>query len=355
MQCEIRALGEERRPDCSEPPEPRPGLVNQVCREWLVHEDNALAQRLQEQEIEVHYGKNRSERRVVREDFQQARNLQQEEDDEATQIQRMCEQMLLDQEAADAEVAMKLQEAEKRKIDRLRQTEDYDEEYARQMQEKEKLRFERKKRDKRTEHELQQIVNVRTQASRESGETVLLPTSRPQNLRSPLDLPAIPAETDLSDFCLKPTPDMEPIAIQKLQEEQDAELARLLQEQETKRSGYSDRDRQLAIEAQDRELARVLQEQERTKARRAKERARLKVLQRQAEQAGLENDTHSATRSPASDGDSRHSSLENSHSDSVISRTTTKLPRPTELEVAVTVNQVPFPNPKHSMESHTAR
>ncbi|KAL3227899.1 hypothetical protein MRX96_003846 [Rhipicephalus microplus] len=72
--------------------------------------------------------------------------------------------------------------------------------------------------------------------------------------------------------------------LRKFQEEQDAELARLLQEQETKRRGASANDRQIAMEAQDRELAKMLQDQEKARLRRARERARQKALLQQQQQ-----------------------------------------------------------------------
>ncbi|XP_068700348.1 coiled-coil domain-containing protein 50-like isoform X1 [Montipora foliosa] len=47
--------------------------VRQVCQDFMVREDGALAQRLQEEEFGNHYLRNRSERKTVREDVRAAK------------------------------------------------------------------------------------------------------------------------------------------------------------------------------------------------------------------------------------------------------------------------------------------
>lgn len=77
------------------------------------------------------------------------------------------------------------------------------------------------------------------------------------------------------------------------QEKKDEELARMLQENETKNVTQEELDRKLAIEAQDKELAKMLQEREKAKAKRAKERARQKrelMKQQQQQQINGEHD-----------------------------------------------------------------
>ncbi|XP_034238505.1 RNA-binding protein 33 isoform X2 [Thrips palmi] len=76
----------------------------------------------------------------------------------------------------------------------------------------------------------------------------------------------------------------------RLQEEKDAEFARLLQEQEEREGADGiDRDRLLAMEAQDQELARMLQDKEKAKLRRARERAKQKaLLKKQQEQQQMD-------------------------------------------------------------------
>ncbi|KOC61663.1 Coiled-coil domain-containing protein 50 [Habropoda laboriosa] len=52
---------------------PKAGRVNEVCREWLVHEDGALAYRLQDEEIREHYTGNKVRNAQVREDLPRAK------------------------------------------------------------------------------------------------------------------------------------------------------------------------------------------------------------------------------------------------------------------------------------------
>ncbi|XP_052865059.1 uncharacterized protein LOC128271526 isoform X2 [Anopheles cruzii] len=72
---------------------------------------------------------------------------------------------------------------------------------------------------------------------------------------------------------------------QRLEQElRDAELARKLQEEEGGGLDQEFIDRKVAMEAQDKELAKMLQERERAKAKRAREKARLKKEQRMQQQ-----------------------------------------------------------------------
>ncbi|CAN8016154.1 unnamed protein product [Ixodes persulcatus] len=102
------------------------------------------------------------------------------------------------------------------------------------------------------------------------------------------DAETVERDSDFSDFCLQPPPGLEGEELRRFQEEQDAELARLLQEQETKRRGQSAKDRQIAMEAQDRELAKMLQDQEKARLRRARERARQKAMLQQQQQQDMD-------------------------------------------------------------------
>uniref|UniRef100_T1JL04 Coiled-coil domain-containing protein n=1 Tax=Strigamia maritima TaxID=126957 RepID=T1JL04_STRMM len=291
MQCEVRSMNEER-PTRQTEPQPRPGFVNQVCREWIVHEDSALAQKLQDEEIELHYGKNRTERRVVQGDLRHARDVQHEEISEAQKINDMYEQMLLEQEMADAQVALELQHLEDRKEGRGRSYEEADKRLARQLQEKEKLRYERKK--KAVEKERRPVER----SSAGSSENIIeFDSESPDIITHKLSVrePLLVQESELSEYLLQQASDLDANEIRLLREEQDAEFARKLQEQESmQRKSAADRDRLLAIEAQDRELAKMLQEQERAKLRRAKERARLKALQKQMEQEHATADAEGA-------------------------------------------------------------
>lgn len=278
MQCEVKSISEEAEGISNLDNLPPQGFVQQVCQEWVVHEDSALAHRLQEQENETHYGQNRNVRRVIREDIQQARVVQQEEEEEALQLQVMYENMLLKQEQADEEIARQLQEQESAELQLKQHSREADEDYARQVQEKERKKLDSKKRDKDKLKEIGQTEKLRMQYVPKKETEVV----QRKNLEKefPSVTPAADLD-DLSDFCLQPTPDMDETSIRRLQEEQDAELARLMQEQETKRSGYSEKDHIMAVEAQDHELASLLQDQEKARARRMKERAKKKALLKQ--------------------------------------------------------------------------
>ncbi|XP_023225132.1 trichohyalin-like [Centruroides sculpturatus] len=314
---EIRSMTDARNGENSEVQE---GRVEQVCREWLIREDGVLAYKLQTEEIEQHYNYNRHRNRLVRTDMQEAKTVQQIEDEEAD-LQQKYEQMLLEQQERDDElIAQKLQEQlTKEDIEKQKHVEQEDERLARQLQEKEKHRLERK----RLEWELRQVEKARCQQSptninrenecstRNEVETVSKSFAKTQ-ITPPVDLLAKEdKDSDLSDFCLKPPPGLTDDEMKKFQEEQDAELARLLQEQETKRRGPNFKDRQLAIEAQDRELARVLQEQERAKAKKAREKARQKaMLQQQQQQQEMETIEEVSSTSPDSKDGLDHPNLD---------------------------------------------
>ncbi|EFN66314.1 Coiled-coil domain-containing protein 50 [Camponotus floridanus] len=80
---------------------PKAGRVNEVCREWLVHEDGALAYRLQDEEIKEHYTGNKTRNAQVREDAPRAKV---EQELEALRYQNYVHQ----QEERDALVARQI-------------------------------------------------------------------------------------------------------------------------------------------------------------------------------------------------------------------------------------------------------
>uniref|UniRef100_A0A3Q3E9C5 Coiled-coil domain containing 50a n=1 Tax=Hippocampus comes TaxID=109280 RepID=A0A3Q3E9C5_HIPCM len=124
--------------------------VKEVCRDFAVLEDHCLAYNLQEQEIESHLASNVHKSRLVQQDLQVAKKLQEEEDEIAKvvikkqhvaierhdneiaheiqdQLVRQAEQQRLQQEEKDAAIARKLHEKEM-KEERRRQKHQ-DEEY----------------------------------------------------------------------------------------------------------------------------------------------------------------------------------------------------------------------------------
>ncbi|XP_015116954.1 trichohyalin [Diachasma alloeum] len=205
---------------------PKAGRVNEVCREWLVHEDGALAYRLQDEEIKEHYTGNKVRNAQVREDLPRARveqqleelryhslvqqqeerdamvarqvalNLEREErmkerelqermrlqlrlDDEAAQVEAELEMQRRLQEEKDQELARQLQEEEERSVDtsdgpiddQLLQDqklamEAQDAELARMLQEKERAKARRAReraRQKKLERQLQQQQQLEVQ------------------------------------------------------------------------------------------------------------------------------------------------------------------------------------------------
>ncbi|XP_065219483.1 uncharacterized protein LOC135844986 isoform X2 [Planococcus citri] len=86
--------------------------------------------------------------------------------------------------------------------------------------------------------------------------------------------------------------DLQEEANKRLQEEKDAEFAKMLQKQEEEIiNDEIDRDRLMAIEAQDKELAKLLYEKEKAKLKRAKERARQRALLKKQSQNTPNADT----------------------------------------------------------------
>lgn len=241
---------------------PAKGKVNAVCKEWLVHEDGALAYQLQKQEVEEHYTGNKTRNAQVREDLPKAKEEQQREERDA--FVRFQERLLLQAEQ-DEYLAMKVAEnLEKEEERQRRRRELRDEEIARRIQEKEQERL----------RGLEHVKQVGLPLPVESNDIT-------SHVRS-LDLNSIdfddesPTSMDLRGV-LNDT-ELQEEAQRRLQEQKDEELARSLQEQDSGSLSLEDRDRALAMEAQDKELARLLQEKEKARARRARERAKQKAL-----------------------------------------------------------------------------
>nr|XP_045582731.1 coiled-coil domain-containing protein 50-like isoform X1 [Procambarus clarkii] len=285
---QVRAMADGGSPEDL----PQRGRVTEVCREWLLHEDQALAYRLQNEEYQSHLGNNRERNQLLRQDTPKAKEEQIREDHEAALAQTAYELALAQQEARDADLAANLalklnvQDMEKQK-----QQEEQDMLYARCLMEREKESIRQNRELRQVEREAAYLginsgsdnvalLSRKERRERDVNGTVSSDRSAQSNTSGvSSDL------SDLSDFCLQPTEDMDEEEQRVLQEGQDAELARLLQEQDGKRRGdLLHQDQLLAIEAQDRELAKVLQEQERAKAKKAREKARQKALQKKQSQ-----------------------------------------------------------------------
>ncbi|XP_066970239.1 coiled-coil domain-containing protein 50 isoform X5 [Macrobrachium rosenbergii] len=248
---------------------PQRGRVNEVCREWLMHEDQALAYRLQSEEYQMHLGSNRERNQILRQDAPKAREEQIREDHEAAVAQTAYELSLAQQEARDAALA-----------NALAHKLDIEEEETRKKQEEEDMAYarnllEREKETIRQTRELRQVEREAAYLGINTGNDNVALLARKEPREGDLNTSvnsdhsgqacAVSSDlSDLSDFCLQPTDDMDEEEQRSWQEEQDAELARFLQEQDGKRRGdMLHQDQLMAIEAQDRELAKVLQEQPR--------------------------------------------------------------------------------------------
>ncbi|XP_048022355.1 coiled-coil domain-containing protein 50 isoform X1 [Megalobrama amblycephala] len=115
--------------------------VKEVCRDFAVLEDHCLAHNLQEQEIESHLASNVHKSRLVQQDLQVAKRLQEEEDLRAkAESQRQHRRM----ERIDIEIAQEIQEQLVRQAEQQRQQEEKDEAIARKLQERE-MKEERKR------------------------------------------------------------------------------------------------------------------------------------------------------------------------------------------------------------------
>ncbi|KAL7305919.1 hypothetical protein TKK_0001396 [Trichogramma kaykai] len=199
---------------------PKAGRVNEVCREWLVHEDGALAYRLQDEEIKEHYTHNKVRNAQVREDLPKAR-IEQE-------LEKLRYQSIVqEQEERDALIARQIALSLER------------EERMRERELREQMRMQLRLDDEAARLEAEREIERRIQEEKD------------QELA------------------------------RKLQEEEkvntDSHDGPVMNEQLLI-------DHKIAMEAQDAELARMLQEKERAKAKRARERAKEKKLERQQQQ-----------------------------------------------------------------------
>lgn len=306
MQCEIRGMGDmAEAAQASRDTLPKRGRVNEVCREWLVKEDGALAYRLQTEEIKDHYTGNKSRNALVRQDFPHALDEQRREEEEAAAVRSVYHHMVQQQEQTDAQVAKQLAEKiEREELEKRQALEEGDQEVARKLQEHERLRIEKWER----EHLERQMCTdddvAHPQYDRDMNNVGLPSPSQysPEALSQQFRLCTLTdAAVQTNSVCRSPEeqiagsppspPALSEEEARRVQEEQDAEFARRLQEEEgSQQLDMLDLDRLMAIEAQDKELARMLQERERAKAKRARERAKQKAVLKKQQQQLLSDD-----------------------------------------------------------------
>ncbi|XP_023165109.2 ras-interacting protein RIP3 isoform X4 [Drosophila hydei] len=102
---------------------PRSGHVNEVCKEWLVREDGALAYKLQSQEINDFYKGNRYRNATVREDFPTALHEQIKETEQAQRQVEAYRRRLTEQEEHDKRVAKEIADKLERDLQEQQQKE----------------------------------------------------------------------------------------------------------------------------------------------------------------------------------------------------------------------------------------
>ncbi|XP_015216741.2 coiled-coil domain-containing protein 50 isoform X1 [Lepisosteus oculatus] len=149
--------------------------VKEVCRDFAVLEDHALAHNLQEQEIESHLASNIHKSRLVQQDLQVAKKLQEEEDLRAkVRIQRKHR----DIERSDNEIAQEIQEQLVKQAEQQRQQEEKDEAIARKLQEKEMKEERRRMKQLQEAPYEESYYDEKGEQSRGRHPERLLPDSR---------------------------------------------------------------------------------------------------------------------------------------------------------------------------------
>ncbi|XP_075152997.1 uncharacterized protein LOC142226724 isoform X5 [Haematobia irritans] len=223
---------------------PKTGHVNEVCKEWLVREDGALAYKLQSQEITDFYKGNRTRNAVVREDFPTALQEQLKEKETAEKQAEAYRRRLKEQEEYDKRVAKEITE----KLER-----DLQEQRLREL-ESEKLALDM---EKLSPEKYDSLVGN----SSSSPQTSAGGATKERHLQDHADdIELYVDPCDYKEIGL-PISEIKEMNAKLKQEQKDALLARRLQEMEVQDGmTLEERDRMLAIEAQDKELAKMLQE-----------------------------------------------------------------------------------------------
>nr|XP_019936862.1 PREDICTED: coiled-coil domain-containing protein 50 isoform X3 [Paralichthys olivaceus] len=239
--------------------------VKEVCRDFAVLEDHCLAYNLQEQEIESHLASNVHKSRLVQNDLQVAKKLQEEEDKRA-KIQ--SQKQHVDIERQDNEIAQEIQEELVRQAEQQRQQEEKDAAIARKLQEKEM------KEERRRQKQLE--ANYEEEYFEDHGGRIVHRGSG-----------AVIAETEYK--LSEATKGLTKLDIRE-QELKDMEVARKLQDEEIKvgkEARQASKGHMHAAQvAQDEEIARLLMEQEKKEYR--KNRDREKEKERERERLAME-------------------------------------------------------------------
>ncbi|XP_049577591.1 coiled-coil domain-containing protein 50 isoform X3 [Syngnathus scovelli] len=211
-----------------------------VCRDFAVLEDHCLAYNLQEQEIESHLASNVHKSRLVQQDLQVAKKLQEEEDEIAKVVIKKQHVAI---ERQDNEIAHEIQDQLVRQAEQQRrQQEEKDAAIARKIHEKEM-----KEERRRQKHQDEEYYE-------DPGGRIVLKGSGA----------FVEGEYGVGEA----TRDLTKLDLRE-QELKDLEVARRMQEEEVKASKSHVRAAQVA---QDEEIARLLMEQEKREYRKHRER-----------------------------------------------------------------------------------
>ncbi|GAV07780.1 hypothetical protein RvY_17582 [Ramazzottius varieornatus] len=249
--------GSAKDKDVEEAARPELGLVRSVCRQWVVHEDEGLAHRLQKEEFQSHFGHNKKERTIVRGDIKEAKKVQTEEELEIERkhLEHLRQLQLL--EERDRQIAQRLQQTLSEDVQPVGG--DFylqdDQALARKLQEEEEAAIRR----------LDSVPST----SRPSGQSHRV---APQTIYERLPnrrTPRSDIDEDLMRGRNAPVDQQERRRV--LQEQKDEELARQLQAMEEQES-LASRDYKIAVESQDAEYARLIDEKERERLRKLKDR-----------------------------------------------------------------------------------
>ena len=243
------------------------GKVENICKQFLVHEDSGLAYKLQNEEIEGHLNSNRNRNQIVRSDCMQAKHIQEAEQAVYLQYRKQRQAQLDEQLAKELQLNL-IEEDQKQMLEQQRIAEE-DEKYAKAIAEREKQKMRRRKLA-REQAQIEKIKRERLQYYLDNNFEVT------STMNDDLD------ELDLSDFCMKPPDQLRGDQLTTFMAEQDEELARFLQIYENQKKSTMVKDKQELMENQDYEIARLIYEEERAKLRRIKEKRLQKQRTKQA-------------------------------------------------------------------------
>lgn len=264
------------------------GRVGQVLQQFQIHEDTALAYKIQSKEIETHVSRNREQRKSVRSSVKTAKQTYLDEVKNAGVLPETSVAEIEQKEWLAEELHKRVEEQEsiaKIMADRERKK---DEEIALQIQheEEKKLRYFEHKRHERLAKEeeeqkrLRRIMKELQAANISDNDGDYRQDIEEQEKVLLMELPETNEIITLADGTIIDAKQNEVQTEEQKKEylqRRDEELAKVLQKQEDlqlEKQRNIREDFRKAIELQDREIAKHLQRQEKTKAEKRREKMR---------------------------------------------------------------------------------